>query len=215
MFTFNKPKSIISDLDRVHFFGLEEPEQLEILEKVNAYTTSRSKLNSLIDAGLFGKLANLLAGVQSAKMLPMPQHRLMELLTQFAKLEEIQVKLGVGAHLCEILMNEIEGLVDTVDALISSTANASLKANRNRINLVRKIEKKKETLQPHKFKITFSDAGPLGIELSSIDPKDVKKGVCIKALPSTGLGATENLIKIGDKVIGYNNKVFSNQKRDN
>ena len=119
MFTFNKPKSIISDLDRVHFFGLEEPEQLEILDKVNAYTTSRSKLNSLIDAGLFGKLANLLAGVQSAKMLPIPQHRLMELLTQFAKLEEIQVKLGVGAHLCEILMNEIEGLVDTVDALIS------------------------------------------------------------------------------------------------
>ena len=56
-----------------------------------------------------------------------------------------------------------------------------------------------------------SDAGPLGIELSSIDPKDVKKRVCIKALPSTGLGATENLIKIGDKVIGYNNKVFSNQ----
>ena len=80
-------------------------------------------------------------------MLPIPQHRLMEL-TQFAKLEEIQVKLGVGAHLCEILMNEIEGLVDTVDALISSTANEFLKANRNRINLVRKIEKE-GTLQPH------------------------------------------------------------------
>ena len=111
-------------MDRVHFFGLEEPEQLEILDKVNAYTTSRSKLNSLIDAGLFGKLANLLAGVQSAKNVA-HQHRLMELLTQFAKLEEIQVKLGVGAHLCEILMNEIEGLVDTVDALISSSANAS------------------------------------------------------------------------------------------
>ena len=136
-------------MDRVHFFGLEEPEQLEILDKVNAYTTSRSKLNKLVDAGLFGKLANLLAGVQSAKMLPIPQHKLMELLTQFAKLEEIQIKLGVGAHLCEILMHEIEGLVDTVDALISSTANASLKANRNRINLVRKIEKKRRKHYSH------------------------------------------------------------------
>ena len=89
MLGFNKPKKLIADLDRVHFFGLEEPEQLEVLDQVNSYTTSRSKLNKLVDAGLLSKLANLLAGVQSAKMLPIPQHKLMELLTQFAKLEEI------------------------------------------------------------------------------------------------------------------------------
>ena len=73
----------------------------------------------------------------------------------FAKLDEIKVKLGVGAELCQILMHEIEELVDKVDGLISSSERAALKSKRTKLNLIRNIEKKKETLQPHKFKVKF------------------------------------------------------------
>ena len=211
MFGGSKAKKLVDELDRVYFFGLEEPQQLEVLDKINEYTKSKTKLNALVEYGLLSKFANLLAGVKNAKILPIPQTRLMELLTMFAKLDEIKVKLGVGAELCQILMHEIEELVDKVDGLISSSERAALKSKRTKLNLIRNIEKKKETLQPHKFKVKFLLNGPLGIKLKAIDPKDPKKGSIIKELPTNGLGSKEPLIKVGDRVLGYNNKVFSNQ----
>ena len=144
MFGGSKAKKLVDELDRVYFFGLEEPQQLEVLDKINEYTKSKTKLNALVEYGLLSKFANLLAGVKNAKILPIPQTRLMELLTMFAKLDEIKVKLGVGAELCQILMHEIEELVDKVDGLISSSERAALKSKRTKLNLIRNIEKKKE-----------------------------------------------------------------------
>ena len=35
MFGGSKAKKLVDELDRVYFFGLEEPQQLEVLDKIN------------------------------------------------------------------------------------------------------------------------------------------------------------------------------------
>ena len=69
MFGGSKAKKLVDELDRVYFFGLEEPQQLEVLDKINEYTKSKTKLNALVEYGLLSKFANLLAGVKNAKIL--------------------------------------------------------------------------------------------------------------------------------------------------
>ena len=207
LFGGNKAAAIVKELDPANFFSLEQPQQTEILEKLNAFVTAKSKLDKVVSAGLLPTFARLVQGAHAAKVLPSTHHELMRYLAIFAKAPGFKVKLGVQANLCDILMHEIGELIDTVHTLVDSSESAAL-AQRSRTRDIKMSMKKKQQLpNDYAFKLEFHN-GPLGLELVPGDPQK-KTGAIVKAIKPNSLAAKEKLIRVGDFVVGINDSMFN------
>ena len=81
----NKAEALVKELDPTNFFPLEQAQQAEILEKLNAFVTTKSKLDQVVAAGLLTTFGRLVQGAHAAKVLPATHHELMRFLAIFAK----------------------------------------------------------------------------------------------------------------------------------
>ena len=203
----NKAGALVKELDPTNFFALEQAQQVEILEKLNAFVTSQSKLDQVVAAGLLPTFGRLVQGAHAAKVLPTTHHELMRFLAIFAKVPGFKVKMGVQANLCDILIHEIGELINTVHTLVDSSEAAAL-AQRSRSRDVKmNVKKKQQQPNDYSFKLEFGD-GPIGLVLT---PEDLKKktGAIIKAITPDSLSMKEKLIRKGDRIVGINGNMFS------